>query len=732
MAERKTREELERDWWEKWRDKNFSWEELGALHPWGSPKHPWDGWMVPPGGALGQVVKADGAPEGSRSATLQDYWSDQKDNLVHGDGKNWTRAHVPLQWADGAPAKAAWDKEQLRALDQILEEKLRTTQRDIGGTRTSAQLQGIVLTKPLPSIDDALTARLDYAALSGSAFAHVKRIESGFTCSSACFLTYLSLRSTDIGASADFSHALFAEGVDLRGKFAGNVAFRYAKFCGYLNASEVNFGGAADFSDASFEVAHFHDTDFKMTDFSDAKFNRRIEFDGANFDGRADFARAKFEAAASFEKSSKRATTFAKEAIFHSVAFGGWTTFESCSFSGTVDFERAIFSDEAGLSQLICRGDVTFESTKWEKGVWLVDATFEGKANFDFSIFEADLWAKGVRFAGDVSFGRTRFRSIAFLNNAKFESDMNFGGCTFSGPAEFNRANFPVRAEHYSGAFSGARFEDIAAFSEAKTHWIAALDQAILGKKLVVDPPPEHEATAEFEKMVRAAAAAAPEDLKNKVETETKQRAEDASKAGGAPKPISNAERRKWRFESRERRLRELEGGCRAVKLAMGAERNEVQEQRYYRFQLIARRKQKVTPGWEKCFSHLYALTSDYGTSITKPVVAIAFFLVVFAASYLTMGLGLDRALPQSAVGNLVSDGWSAFSFSWNNTFRPLSALSAEVVRQGDGSWLSTMLYGFGPAFGFALRALATVQSLLAIVLAFLFALAVRRRFQIS
>jgi len=66
----------------------------------------------------------------------------------------------------------------------------------------------------------------------------------------------------------------------------------------------------------------------------------------------------------------------------------------------------------------------------------------------------------------------------------------------------------------------------------------------------------------------------------------------------------------------------------------------------------------------------------------------------------------------------------SRCNFIW-----PLSALSAEDA--GDGT-LADKLFSDLPGLAFALRALATLQSLLAIVLAFLFALAVRRRFQIS
>lgn len=79
-----------------------------------------------------------------------------------------------------------------------------------------------------------------------------------------------------------------------------------------------------------------------------------------------------------------------------------------------------------------------------------------------------------------------------------------------------------------------------------------------------------------------------------------------------------------------------------------------------------------------------------------------------------------------------LEDTASAYTFAWNNIFRPLSALSAEGVAPYEPSWASAVLYGYGPGWGLLVRFLATLQSLIAIVIVFLLALAIRRRFQIS
>ena len=69
-----------------------------------------------------------------------------------------------------------------------------------------------------------------------------------------------------------------------------------------------------------------------------------------------------------------------------------------------------------------------------------------------------------------------------------------------------------------------------------------------------------------------------------------------------------------------------------------------------------------------------------------------------------------------------------ALEFSLINVFKPLSALTADGLR---GGTLGERLLNAGDWLPLGVRALAVMQSLFAIVVAFLFALAVRRRFQI-
>jgi hypothetical protein len=141
MARQKSRVQLESEWWDAWREKDFSWEGLASKD--------WIGWAVTP---KGEIVEMHRAPKRSRAATLQDYWRDEEPHLIAGDGKRWTRAHLPLYWADGThTGKLHWSDRQRDTLAAVLSAKLaESSEKDASdgnaiGVDPRAQMQGTVL-----------------------------------------------------------------------------------------------------------------------------------------------------------------------------------------------------------------------------------------------------------------------------------------------------------------------------------------------------------------------------------------------------------------------------------------------------------------------------------------------------------------------------------------------------------------------------------------------------------
>ena len=154
--------------------------------------------------------------------------------------------------------------------------------------------------------------------------------------------------------------------------------------------------------------------------------------------------------------------------------------------------------------------------------------------------------------------------------------------------------------------------------------------------------------------------------------------------------------------------------------------------QTYYLFEVRTRVKRPEIVFWEKVAAAFYGLSSDYGNSIARPFVSLAVILAGFAAIYLALAIEVNLVDWQDR--EAVQSGFlQSLDFSLNNVFRPLSALSTEAPSMREASRLAgKLLNNYGDAFGLVVRAISIVQSLTGIVLAFLFGLAVRRRFQIS
>jgi uncharacterized protein YjbI with pentapeptide repeats len=193
----------------------------------------------------------------------------------------------------------------------------------------------------------------------------------------------------------------------------------------------------------------------KSIDFSNVEFDlplfalrfvfpKSTTFSGATFSGHADFRSAAFSGIANFAS-----TTFSEVAHFRGATFSGRADFHSATFAGTANFRTATFAD-ADFASTTFSGVANFSS-----------ATFSGTANFSNATFSGDaiFGSATIPFG---NFGSTAFSGIAF-----------FGSATFSDLAGFDRATFADRADFHSAAFSGiadfrsATFSDSAQFSGA-------------------------------------------------------------------------------------------------------------------------------------------------------------------------------------------------------------------------------------------------------------------------
>ena len=571
------------------RSVDYSWDGLAEIF--------WSGWRVAPDGAL---VERDHAPPGARRATLQDYWRDEAAHLIEGDGKQWTRAHCPLIWANGAPTpKANWSPEERAAYAEMLARKLEEA--------------------------------------------------------AATEFTGLYLRRRAIGA-------------DRRAQFEG---------CIFFEAPKRRDGGPLS-----------------------------VFLDGALFAETAQFSDVTFLGDAGFG-----GVLFAKDANFNRAVFSGEAVFDDVMFLGAAIMDGAKFTGEAGFERVRCRRDARYENTVFEGEARFNNAQFSSYAGFDNARFLKIAHFDKVRFEVSAHFNRATFEADARFERAFFGGEVDFHHAVFMRPALFGAAAFPSNASDFYAAFRGARFVDVADFGGAGAHFIAAFDEAILDRKLLLDEPGEGASDRAFRDAVFQGIAGSNAMV---------------SRSGGAG------------VSPQERLLKELEGGCRTVKVSMGRERDEVMEQRYYRYQLIARRRQAGTPIAEKFYSWLYAVFSDYGMGLWQPFATLLVLTLSFGGVYWVWGEllqpGAKPALFTS--GALDQDVWHALLLSANNVFRPFGVWSSEFQDSMGSDWIRNFLVAFNAerAGGqiLAIRLVATLQSILAVILFFLFGLAVRRRFQIG
>ncbi|MES1156942.1 MAG: pentapeptide repeat-containing protein [Alphaproteobacteria bacterium] len=439
-----------------------------------------------------------------------------------------------------------------------------------------------------------------------------------------------------------------------------------------------------------------------------------VRFERACFSGYAGFGSATFSGDAVFDSA-----TFSGDAGFGRATFSGYAGFRSATFSGNAGFRSATFSGDAGFGRATFSGNAGFDSATFSGYAGFDSATFSGNAHFGGAKFagRADLRVK--TFAKAARFADCLFMERADFGGAPFGGDMDFTAAVFEKLASFENIKWPQAAGDWHAAFDQALFRGTAVFTGAGFKALAAFDGAALERGVQIDDAREDAAKAMFAHERDAARAAAKPDAEAWAEEQKKEREEKEAK------PVTRGEIAAKRRDARETRLKQLERGCRVLKQAMEYSSNKTREQMLYRFELQARRAQADTPVWEKGFSYLYAAASDYGASMARPFVALAVILALFTAIF--YGLALAFGLTGD---DAVKDAWQAFDLSFADVFKPLSALTAEGTPPHTLG--QRLLTETGPGWNSGIRVLATIQSLFAIVLAFLFALAVRRRFQIS
>jgi len=537
----------------------------------------------------------------------------------------------------------------------------------------------------------------------------------------------LDVSERRFGQMTSFSGCLFSGAAQFSSaEFGGEAQFNFAKFGGEAQFSSAEFGGVAQFGSASFGgVAQFHFAKFGgVAQFASAKFGGVAQFGSASFGDEAQFNSAMFGGVAQFGSAS-----FGGEAQFHFASFGGEAQFHFAKFGSVAWFDSASFGDQAQFDSVEFGGVAQFSSAMFGDNAQFSSASFGGVAQFGSAMFGGEAQFSSAEFGGVAQFNSAEFGGVAQFGSAKFRDFADWELSEFRGTTSFAGAQWDADT-HYGRSFKGARFRDVADFETTNFSAFAAFDEATFEKRLILSEP---------------SGGKNPDDLftsaRLSVERATVTDCEASAEDKDDTRPAVTV-----KFDVENQRWSELAGGYRVAKKAMEAQGDFEREQRYYRFEVQARLKRPSTTIAERVAAGFYGWFSDFGASIGRPFAGLGAFIAAFALIYLGLAVAFgdatisgphdlyfDKGFPYVHTTPVADTTWQALEFSLTNAFRPLYALATKAPENLAGARLAEqLLFAESGALRNFVRILIIFQSLLSVILAFLFGLAVRRKFQIS
>jgi hypothetical protein len=615
-------------------------------------------------------------PEGARLATLQDYWKRAgcAEDLYEepGTGKHFTLVHMPLKWQDGTETIKASFMRPPEALITLLKAELA---REIRETFFEPIIMVFGPDHRL-QWDGVVLPTFSLLDLSTQALIQDSRLPISVLANGAAFCGYTNFAGAAFLGHTSFVDAAFSGAADFWGTtFLGEANFEGAVFSSYVSFWGVTFSNIANFSSATF---------LDYNNFSGVTFSANANFDRVICSGNANFSSAAFSSRADFRSS----------------AFFKIANFDRAAFSDLVSFENAVFLLGAVFSG---KGNsVKSDGVKAEIKVRASEKTIQ-----DYEQPEALMWTAHRSFPSS-DFSECIFMGAASFDNRDFHDAASFDGAKFYREAEFHGSQL-----HRAILFTQTDFE--LALKPEKRQWQGVPREAL-------------------ERLHGAAMLNASEEEQRSLEDWAEARFAEIREQDDALTPKEDDPDRSRYFER-------VEEGFRTLKHAMEERRNRGQEARFFKLELRARRmrRDRFVPWWERWISDGYRLTSDFGTSIRRPLGWFVGAIFVFALLYWCMIL-----LPY---GFFFGEGewpsWAtwgeALSFSLGRVF-PFGPWGDPELCSAIGQMLSPLSEGetcaqpraFGPGTPIGLRVLASVQSLIALVLVFLSGLAIRRRFQIN
>lgn len=405
---------------------------------------------------------------------------------------------------------------------------------------------------------------------------------------------------------------------------------------------------------------------------------------------------------------------FKGEASFSAVFFEEEANFEEADFQGRSNFSNSTFRNGGNFWKTRFRGVSMFQSTLFtgqRTSFWV--ANFEEEARFLSTLFDGDAWFRYTTFQGKVYFSPdnklengAKFTTIADFYNSDFEksasfhkaifnSQVSFRGVTFQKGAQFKDCQLPTKEIDFRGAFHGMTSEGLMDFRGETFHAISMFADARVNGHLLYPRPREADAERIFKALLRNSTL-------------------------------------EQRDRPHEHALENLEQGAIALKLALSANGNKYDENKFFRYELLAREKMNRVSFSEKIALYLFDMLSRFGQSIWLPLINLIILALASIIIYLTIGGSIYKMITSCIFDYSSVKGAAQLSFY--SIFRPFFFWSIDTSIGESPGWLVSLSAAIeiSPTTWILLGIFSSIQSAASIICLFLFGFCLKRRFQIK
>ncbi len=396
MTEQKTREELEKEWWDAWWIQDYSWDGLA--------KKEWVGWYKDSDNGTPYPVASTESPNsGAQKATLQDYWRSEKIYLIKGiDGKYYTRFHMPFSTRTGSSNnnyKNSWDNNTWETFYSDLatflnQAKLTRTKineiSEISGADYRAQMQGVVLQ--------------DFQYSKFEKIIKIDELSANFH--NSYWKGRTNLENTKVLDGTDFSNACFDD----------DLAFEKSTFVLQAIFRDSLWLESATFSDCTF---------LSSVDFSRSTFLNVVYFEGSHFNN---------------------------QTLFQNVYFAGGASFNEAIFKGETYFCDAKVCDGIDFNQVFFLKNTSFRKLQVQSELFITNSIIMGKFNAEGNNRSALIGKfDGTLFANDTIFQDRHFLAGSSFQNTYFGGLAEFHGTIFHEGTNWHNTNFDLVFNNKNG-----------------------------------------------------------------------------------------------------------------------------------------------------------------------------------------------------------------------------------------------------------------------------------------